>query len=107
MNQRMVRAHELTDVLAIERVRWQERVHELESRVRLLIGDALLSAAAINYFGPFNSEFRFDLINDFQTILTENEIQFSKTYHTSSVLSNPSEIRAWISQQLPDDQCSM
>lgn len=107
MKQRMTRAHELTDVLAKEKVRWQEQVHQLESRVRLLIGNALLSAASINYFGPFNSEFRSELMNHFQTILTDNQIEFGLDYQLSTILSSPSEIRRWISQQLPDDHCSM
>lgn len=107
MKQRMTRAHELTSVLAIEKVRWQEQISQLEERVRYLIGNALLSASAINYFGPFNSEFRFDLMRDFQKILTENQIEFSSDYKLSSILSTQSEVRNWISQQLPDDECSM
>ena len=66
MKQRMSRAHELTNVLAIEKVRWQEQMTQLEDHVRSLIGNALLSASAINYFGPFNNEFRHDLMRDFQ-----------------------------------------
>ena len=107
MNQRMTRAHELTNVLAIEKVRWQELVRQLEERVRLLIGNALLSASAINYFGPFNNEFRHELMRDFQKVLSDNDIQFSADYRLSSILSTASEIRNWISQQLPDDECSM
>ena len=107
MKQRMARAHELTNVLAIEKVRWQEQVVQLEHHVRLLIGNALLSAAAINYFGPFNNEFRHDLMEEFQRVLLDNEIYFSADYKLSSILSTASEVRHWISQQLPDDECSM
>ncbi|CAF3746445.1 unnamed protein product [Rotaria socialis] len=107
MKQRMARAHELTNVLAIEKVRWQEQLNQLEEKVRLLIGNALLSAAAINYFGPFNTEFRSELMGDFQKILLHNSIQFSSDFNLSSVLSTASEIRNWISQQLPDDECSI
>ena len=107
MKQRMARAHELTDVLAIEKVRWQEQITQLEERVRSLIGNALLSASAINYFGPFNNEFRHELMGDFQKILYEHDIHYSADFRLSSVLSTASEIRNWISQQLPDDECSM
>ncbi|CAF0983043.1 unnamed protein product [Adineta steineri] len=107
MKQRMSCAHELTNVLAIEKVRWQEQVTQLEQQVRLLIGDALLSASAINYFGPFNSEFRHDLMRDFQKILSDNQINFSSNYKLSTMLSTTSEIRNWISQLLPDDECSI
>ncbi|CAF4281953.1 unnamed protein product, partial [Adineta steineri] len=107
MKQRMSCAHELTNVLAIEKVRWQEQVTQLEEQVRLLIGDALLSASAINYFGPFNSEFRHDLMRDFQKILSDNQINFSSNYKLSTMLSTTSEIRNWISQLLPDDECSI
>jgi hypothetical protein len=107
MKQRMARAHELTNVLAIEKVRWQEQVTQLEQHVRSLIGNALLSASAINYFGPFNNEFRHELMRDFQKILFNNDIHFAADYKLSSILSTASEIRNWISQQLPDDECSM
>jgi tRNA isopentenyl-2-thiomethyl-A-37 hydroxylase MiaE len=107
MKQRMTRAHELTNVLAIEKVRWQEQVTQLEERVRLLIGNALLSAASINYFGPFNNEFRHELMRDFQKVLFDNDIHFSADFKLASILSTTSEVRNWISQQLPDDECSM
>ncbi|CAF1414036.1 unnamed protein product [Rotaria sordida] len=107
MKQRMARAHELTNVLAIEKVRWQEQLTQLEQHVRSLIGNALLSAAAINYFGPFNSEFRHELMKNFQQVLNNNNINFSIDFKLASILSTPSEIRNWISQQLPDDECSI
>ena len=107
MKQRVARAYELTTVLAMEKVRWQEQVAQLEGRVRLLIGNALLSAAAINYFGPFNNEFRHDLMGHFQAVLLQHQIHFSDDFRLASLLTTPSEIRHWISQQLPDDECSM
>lgn len=107
MKQRMSRAHELTDVLSIEKVRWEGQVLQLEENVRSIVGNALVSAAAINYFGPFNNEFRHDLMRQFQEILLENQINYSSDFQLSTVLSNTSEIRHWISQQLPDDQFSM
>ncbi|CAF0810656.1 unnamed protein product [Adineta ricciae] len=107
MKQRMSCAHELTNVLAIEKIRWQEQVTQLEKQVRLLIGDALLSAGAINYFGPFNSEFRYEILHDFQKVLTNNQINFSTNYSLANMLSTASEIRHWISQLLPDDECSI
>lgn len=107
MKQRMARAHELTNVLALEKVRWQEQISLLEEQVRSIIGNALLSAAVINYFGPFNSEFRQDLLLDFQRVLLDKDIQFSADFKLASVLSTSSEIRNWISQHLPDDECSM
>ncbi len=107
MKRRMACAHELTNVLAIEKVRWQEQITQLEIQVRLLIGNALLSGAAINYFGPFNHEFRYELMRDFQKILSDNEINFSTDYKLASILSTASEVRNWISQLLPDDECSM
>lgn len=107
MKQRMARAHELTDVLAMEKVRWEGQVLQLEEHVRSIIGNALLSAAAINYFGPFNNEFRRDLMQSFEKILLKNQINYSSDFQLSTILSNASEIRHWISQQLPDDECSM
>jgi dynein heavy chain len=103
----MARAHELTNVLAMEKVRWQEQITQLEERVRSLIGNALLSASAINYFGPFNTEFRDELLQDFQKVLFDKDIHYSPDFRLSSMLSTASEIRNWISQQLPDDKCSM
>ncbi len=46
-------------------------------------------------------------MRDFQKVLSDNEINFSTDYKLASILSTASEVRNWISQLLPDDECSM
>ena len=53
MKQRMARAHELTNVLAIEKVRWQENVSMLDQSLENVIGDVLVSSGFVAYLAPF------------------------------------------------------
>ncbi|CAF0885154.1 unnamed protein product, partial [Didymodactylos carnosus] len=88
-------------------VRWQEQLTQLHHRIKSLIGNALLSASAINYFGPFNSEYRLKLMTEFQSILTKYNVQYSMKFNIIEFLTTKSEIRNWISENLPDDECSI
>ena len=56
------RAQRLVGGLGGERSRWDASATDLEGRVEALVGDCAISAAFLSYGGPFNSEFRHDLL---------------------------------------------
>ena len=56
------RAQRLVGGLGGERSRWDASATDLESRVNSLVGDCAISAAFLSYGGPFNSEFRANLL---------------------------------------------
>jgi hypothetical protein len=55
-------ADRLVNGLSGENRRWSETIRRLEARESLLVGDALLAAAFVSYAGPFNAEFRQQLV---------------------------------------------
>lgn len=54
------RAEKLISGLGGEKERWGEAAASLHAWHNNLLGDMLLSAAVITYFGPFTTRFRID-----------------------------------------------
>ena len=50
---RLGRADKLIGGLADEKGRWQESVNQLESVIKSIVGDVLVSAGYVAYLGPF------------------------------------------------------
>ena len=44
--------------LAGEKIRWEQTVKDLESKMGFLVGDCLVAAAFLSYMGPFLSNYR-------------------------------------------------
>jgi hypothetical protein len=44
--------------LADEQVRWKESVERFDAQILALVGDVLLSAGCISYYGPFTGSYR-------------------------------------------------
>lgn len=61
---RLERASKLMSGLADERVRWSAEVERLTRTRDNVVGDALLAAGGISYLGPFTSDFRRRLFDD-------------------------------------------
>jgi dynein heavy chain len=55
---RLVRADKLTSGLAGEQVRWKQSVERFDAQILALVGDVLLSAGCISYYGPFTGSYR-------------------------------------------------
>jgi hypothetical protein len=53
---RLGRAGKLTSLLGDELVRWGTAADELAGRLELLVGDAFMAAAVVNYLGAFPGE---------------------------------------------------
>jgi dynein heavy chain len=53
---RLGRAGKLTSLLGDELVRWGTAADDLAGRLELLVGDALMAAAVVNYLGAFPGE---------------------------------------------------
>ena len=59
--ERKLRASRLLTVAADHRARWEREVEDLETKLRCLVGDCLLSAAAASYLGPLSQDHRRQL----------------------------------------------
>jgi len=50
--------------LGSEASRWEMRAKRLEEDLKNLTGNILLAAACIAYIGPFSSEYREEMVNN-------------------------------------------
>jgi dynein heavy chain len=57
-------ADRLINGLSGENKRWSETIARLEVTEVKLVGDVLLAAAFVSYAGPFNMQFRQQLVNE-------------------------------------------
>lgn len=100
------RAEKLLGGLSSESERWQQSADRLNSDLKNMTGNIMLSSAFVSYLGPFTAEYRKKLgdrwINDF----LEWGIPTSKDYALDRILSDENQIREWQDCDLPADQLS-
>eukprot|EP00924_Labyrinthula_sp_SR-Ha-C_P002719 maker-scaffold_13-snap-gene-5.1-mRNA-1 protein AED:0.01 eAED:0.01 QI:0/0/0/1/0.66/0.42/7/0/4146 len=103
---RLVRAEKLTTGLKEEGVRWNETLENTGVAMVALIGDVLLSAACISYFGAFTGVYREQLVENWFHRAQCLKIPVSSTYKLAAVMATPVEIRQWQINGLPTDTVS-
>nr|XP_039247972.1 dynein heavy chain 6, axonemal-like [Styela clava] len=101
--QRLRRASVLINALADEEVRWHNSVEDLEERLKGLVGDTIVSAAAIGYLGAFTSSYRRHLISKWLDACTKSKIVISKDFNLIDAMAHKNKIRQWHSEGLPRD----
>lgn len=74
---KMDNATALIDGLSGERIRWTEASKGFEAETGRLVGDVLLATGFLSYTGPFNQEFRTQMMTDWKTQLLRRSIPFS------------------------------
>jgi len=74
---KMDNATTLIDGLAGERVRWTEASKGFEDETGRLVGDVLLATGFLSYAGPFNQQFRSQMMTHWKTQLRRKNIPFS------------------------------
>ena len=74
---KMDNATALIDGLSGERVRWTEASKSFEAETARLVGDVLLATGFLSYTGPFNQEFRSQMMTNWKTQLRRKNIPFS------------------------------
>ena len=57
-------ANRLVNGLSSEGKRWKEDVGKLDEKMRLLVGDVLLSSSCVAYIAPFSRQFRDSLVDE-------------------------------------------
>ena len=58
---KLVRAEKMIGGLEGEKVRWTDTVKLLAEKSILLVGDCLVAAGMVSYAGPFTSQYRSEL----------------------------------------------
>lgn len=105
---RMEQANNLIEALSGEKDRWTEQSNEFEDKISRLTGDAALACAFISYCGPFNSEFRNILLNQyFFKDCVEKNIPVTKNVDVIALLTDEAQIGEWNIDGLPSDDHSV
>ncbi len=103
---RLERAGLLTKGLASEGVRWKASVQKFDEQITALLGDVLLSAACISYFGAFTGTYRADMVTSWLDSMREKGIPCSPDCSLVATMGDPVAIREWQIAGLPTDAVS-
>jgi len=95
-------------VLGGERVRWGESVESLTVAENNLIGDVLCAAGMVSYCGAFTSQYRHELVHEWQEQLEQLNVPHTKGANLLSIVGDAVQIRNWTSLYgLPTDSHSI
>ncbi|XP_064648692.1 dynein axonemal heavy chain 6-like isoform X2 [Lineus longissimus] len=64
LDQQIQAADDLMEQMETENILWKEELASSEQKIQTAVGDALIAAASICYFGPLDSENRANLLSD-------------------------------------------
>ncbi|XP_066430423.1 dynein axonemal heavy chain 6 isoform X2 [Eleutherodactylus coqui] len=103
---RLNRAGKLTAALGDEQVRWKESIESFQEEISNVIGNVLIAAACVAYFGAFTAVYRQLLVKCWIKKCQELEIPISPNFNLINILGDAYEIRQWNTDGLPRDLVS-
>ena len=104
---KMNAASALINGLQEERVRWTQQCVTLQDHLEKLIGNTLLACAFLSYSGPFNQEFRHELMKHWKNLLKQKTIPYTENLDTVAMIVETNESTEWALQGLPTDVLSL
>ncbi|XP_022110107.1 dynein heavy chain 1, axonemal-like isoform X1 [Acanthaster planci] len=104
---RLGRADKLIGGLADEKGRWQESVNQLDSVIKSIVGDVLVSAGYVAYLGPFTGEYRASLCSEWVKTFPEWKVPHTAEPSFINCFGDPVKIRTWQIAGLPRDNLSI
>ena len=103
---RLDRAEKLTSGLADEQVRWKASVDGFNQRIANLVGDVLLSAGCISYFGAFTGKYRDRIVSEWLAHCLSLDVPTSENFSLMKTMGDPVTLRDWQINGLPTDSVS-
>ncbi|XP_074663059.1 dynein axonemal heavy chain 6-like [Tubulanus polymorphus] len=100
---RLQRASILITALSGEKDRWKEMADSLDFRLKGLVGDTLVSAAAVAYIGAFTAKYRKDLIQQWVQLCRTMAIPISDEYDLVRSIVDANQVLKWQTEALPSD----
>lgn len=101
---KLERANFLINAFKNEEVRWAESLLKNQESLKNLLGNTILAAGILTYFGVFSSKYREDLLKNYWIpILNKKDIKISDKFEFLDFISNQREIQDWVMQGLPND----
>ena len=108
MEKRLTAASKLMEGLAVEKERWGHEIISLHRGREKLIGNCLLSASFLSYFGAFTADYRNELMYDeLLPDLKAHSIPVSEGFNVESMLITDSIAQSWNAHGLPSDEFSV
>eukprot|EP00796_Vickermania_ingenoplastis_P008995 gene8995-6317_t len=103
---RLLRADQLTQGLASERVRWIESLHTLKEQRTKVVGTSALGAGCVAYLGAFTTAFRDHLVSAWREHCTAMNITYDEAFALEKMLPE-NVVQQWALQSLPRDTFSV
>merc|ERR550532_2511802 len=104
---KMSAASTLINGLGGEKLRWTQQSKAFKEQMIRLIGDTLLACGFLSYSGPFNQEFRNQLMNTWKALLKHKTIPYTSSLNVITMLVDGNETSEWALQGLPSDELSL
>jgi dynein heavy chain len=105
MTRRLNAASQLIEGLGSERERWTRDLESQGEVKKRLVGDCLLNAAFVSYAGPFNHEFRTEMVyHTWVERVEQKGIEKTDKYRLETLLTSDVEIAFWNGHGLPSDE---
>ena len=104
---KMSAASTLINGLGGEKLRWTQQSRTFKEQMTRLIGDTLLACGFLSYSGPFNQEFRNQLMNTWKALLKHKTIPYTSAINVITMLVDGNETSEWALQGLPSDELSL
>ncbi|XP_062127566.1 dynein axonemal heavy chain 3 [Drosophila sulfurigaster albostrigata] len=101
------RAEKLLGGLGGEKTRWSEAAKNLHESISNIVGDVLLAGGCTAYLGFFTTEYRANILEDWNAVCQRRHIPSSETFSLATTLGHPMTIRAWSLAGLPADNFSV
>jgi dynein heavy chain len=104
---KLFNAQRLMNALGAEQERWAQSIIDLGELLTVIIGDVLLASSFVSYVGPFNKQYRDDIIvKNFLPFFESNGIPKSADPNPLLVLTDDAEKAGWNQNSLPPDRVS-
>ncbi|XP_028289911.1 dynein heavy chain 5, axonemal [Gouania willdenowi] len=103
---KMSNATALIDGLGGEKVRWTDSSAGFQTQIQNLVGDVLLATGFLSYSGPFNQEYRSQLMELWKKEMEEKRIPFTANLNVINLLVDNATVSEWNLQGLPSDDLS-
>jgi dynein heavy chain len=108
MTRRLNAASQLIDGLGSERTRWTSDLERQGIVKEKLVGDCLLCAAFVSYAGPFNHQFRTEMVyQEWQQGVADRKVTKTEEFKLEILLTNDVEVGTWNAFGLPSDELSV
>jgi len=104
---KMMSATALIEGLEGERKRWKQQLAGFNLEIKYSLGDIIILTAFLNYSGPFNQEYRTNIMQSWYDQINERNIPNSPNLNVTEKLADPPTISEWNLQGLPNDDLSI